>query len=150
MAKATANGQFDRRSVLDRAQSLTQQGKVPQAIEAYESVVRHDPEDWSSANTLGDLLVRAGLTQQAIREYTRIADHLAKAGFLARAGAIYKKVLKLNPTHVEALRESESLQVQRIAQAGGPSRQSPEAPVEASPTANVTPVEPVLDTSPTT
>ena len=148
MAKVAGNGQFDRRSALNRAQSLMQQGKVPQAIEAYELVVRHDPDDWSSANNLGDLLVRAGQTQQAIGEYTRIADHLAKAGFLARAGAIYKKVLKLNPTHVEALRESESLQVQRIAQAGGPSRQSPAASVATSPAAIATPVEPVLNTSP--
>lgn len=123
MAKSATDGRFDRRSALDKAQSLMQQGKVPQAIEAYEQVVRHDPTDWSSANTLGDLLVRAGLGQQAIREYTRIADDLAKAGFLARAGAIYKKVLRLNPEHVDALRETESLQVQRFAQVSGPSRQ---------------------------
>ena len=99
------------------------EGKVPQAIEAYAQVVRHDPADWSSGNTLGDLLVRAGLTQQAIREYTRVADDLAKAGFLARAAAIYKKVLRLNPKHEDALRETESLQVQRLAQASGPSRE---------------------------
>lgn len=134
MAKTATDGRFDRRSALDKAQSLMQQGKVPQAIEAYEQVVRHDPTDWSSGNTLGDLLVRAGLTQQAIGEYTRVADELAKAGFLARAGAIYKKVLRLNPKHVDALRETESLQVQRFAQVSGPSRQpaSQAAPEPAS------------------
>jgi tetratricopeptide (TPR) repeat protein len=123
MAKIATDGRFDRRSALDKAQSLVQQGKVAQAIEAYEQIVRHDPTDWNSGNTLGDLLVRAGLTQQAIREYTRVADDLAKEGFLARAGAIYKKVLRLNPTHVDALRETESLQVQRFAQASRPSHQ---------------------------
>ena len=145
MDKTATHRRFDRRLALDKAQILMQQGKVPQAIEAYTQVVRHNPADWSSANTLGDLFVRAGLTQQAIHEYTRIADDLAKAGFFARAGAIYKKVLRLNPKHVDALRETESLQVQRFAPAGGSSRQSPaQAPSEpGSPTATDSLAEPV-------
>jgi tetratricopeptide (TPR) repeat protein len=145
MAKSATHRRFDRRSALDKAQILMHQGKVPQAIEAYTEIVRHDPADWSSANTLGDLFVRAGLTQQAIDEYARIADDLANAGFFARAGAIYKKVLRLDPKHVDALRQTESLQGQRFAQTGGPSRQSPaQAPSEpASQTATASAAEAV-------
>lgn len=146
MAKtAAADGRFDRRSVLDNAQRLVQQGKVAQAIDAYEQVVRHDPSDWGSANMLGDLLVRAGHSERAIREYVRIADDLANAGFAARAGAIYKKVLRLNPQHAEALRQTESLQVQRLWKAGAPIRPVEEQQVqhEAAPAANAPHPEPV-------
>ena len=140
-----ADGLFDRRSVLDSAQRLVQQNKVPQAIEAYEQLVRHDPSDWSSANTLGDLLVRARLVDQAIREYLRIADYLAGAGFLARAGAIYKKVLRLDPQHVDALRQTESVHLQRFAKPGGQAQQVQE-PVRVDPeppAMNPAPAEPM-------
>ena len=126
MANPAADGRFDRRTALDNAQRLAQQNKLSQAIEAYEQVTRQDPGDWASANTFGDLLVRANRTDQAIREYLRVARHQTDAGFVARAGAIYKKVLRLDPTHVEALRETESLNIQRFAKAGDPAKRAVE------------------------
>lgn len=123
MAKM-ADGRFDRRAVLENAQRLAQQNKVSQAIEAYEQLVRHDPSDWSSANTLGDLLVRARLVDQAIGEYVRIAHYLVSTGFLARAGAIYRKVLRLDPKHADALRQTESLNIQRFAKPGDTPRRA--------------------------
>jgi tetratricopeptide (TPR) repeat protein len=114
MAKTAANV-FNRRAVLDRAQLLVQRNKLPMAIEAYEQLVQHNPADWNSANTLGDLLVRTGLVERAIREYVRTAEHLASSGFLARASAIYQKLLRLDPGHPEALRHVEALNIERFA-----------------------------------
>ena len=133
MANLAADGRFDRRAALDNAQRLVQQNKLSQAIEAYERLTRQDPSDWASANTLGDLLVRAHRADQAIREYLRVAHYLTSTGFLARAGAIYRKVLRLDPTHVEALRETESLNIQRFAKPGDQARRVEEAQARVDP-----------------
>ena len=126
MANQATDGRFDRRTALDKAHRLAQQNKLSQAIEAYEQVTRHDPTDWASANTFGDLLVRANRTDQAICEYLRVARHQTAAGFFARAGAIYKKVLRLDPTHVEALGEAESLNPRRFTTPGDPAKRGGE------------------------
>ena len=60
-------------------------------------VLEDQPRDWNTANTLGDLYVRAGQPDKAIAQYTRIADHLVHEGFFSRAAAIYKKILKIKP-----------------------------------------------------
>ena len=41
--------------------------------------------------------VRAGQTDKAVAQYTRIADHLAHEGFFPRAAALHKKILKIRP-----------------------------------------------------
>ena len=133
MANLAADGRFDRRAALDNAQRLVQQNKLSPAIEAYERLTRQDPSDWASANTLGDLLVRAHRADQAIREYLRVAHYLTSTGFLARAGAIYRKVLRLDPTHVEALRETESLNIQRFAKPGDQARRVEETQARVDP-----------------
>ena len=133
MANLARGGRFDRRAALDNAQRLVQQNKLSQAIDAYEQLTRQDPSDWTSANTLGDLLVRAHRADQAIREYLRVAQCLTSTGFLARAGAIYQKVLRLDPTHAEALRQMESLNIQRFAKPGDQANRVPEAQVRVDP-----------------
>jgi len=133
MANMATDGRFDRRALLANAQRLVQQNKVPQAIQAYEQLVQHDPGDWTSANTLGDLLVRARLVDQATREYIRIAHYLVSTGFLARAGAIYKKVLRLDPRHAVALRQTEYLNIQRLVKPAHPSHGLTEAVVRVNP-----------------
>jgi len=133
MANLAGDGRFDRRAALDNAQRLVRQNKLSPAIEAYERLTRQDPSDWASANTLGDLLVRAHRADQAIREYLRVAHHLTSTGFLARAGAIYQKVLRLDPTHVEALRETESLNIQRFTKPGDQAKRVGETQVQVDP-----------------
>jgi len=133
MANLAGDGRFDRRAALDNAQRLVQQNKLSPAIEAYERLTRQEPSDWASANTLGDLLVRARRTDQAIREYLRVAHCLTTMGFHARAGAIYKKVLRLDPTHVEALRETESLNIQRFTKPGDQAKRVGETQVQVDP-----------------
>jgi tetratricopeptide (TPR) repeat protein len=133
MEKMAAEERFDRRALLENAQHLVQQNKVSQAIHAYEQLVRHDPGDWNSANTLGDLLVRARHVDQAIREYIRIAHYLVSTGFLARASAIYKKVLRLDPTNADALRQTQSLNIQRFTKPDHPSRGVLQSPIQAAP-----------------
>lgn len=88
---------IDRDSTLKKAEKLLRQGRLEGAIAEYVKVAEDYPKDWPTANTLGDLYVRAGLTEKAAAQYARIADHFAHEGFLPKASALYKKILKIRP-----------------------------------------------------
>ena len=94
---------IDRAAILRNAEKLLRQGKLEPAIVEYLRVVQDQPRDWNTANALGDLYVRAGQTDKAIEQFARIADSLSNEGFLPKAGALYKKILKLKPDHEHAL-----------------------------------------------
>jgi len=79
------------------------QGRLDAAIEEYASVVEAFPRDWNTANLLGDLYIRAGRTERAVTQYARIADLLAADGFLSKAAALYKKIVKISPDDENAM-----------------------------------------------
>ncbi|HVB37433.1 MAG TPA: tetratricopeptide repeat protein, partial [Vicinamibacterales bacterium] len=87
----------DRDTALRKAEKLLRQGRLDQAIEEYVRIVEEHPHDLTSANALGDLCVRAGQVEQAVAQYARIAGYLAREGFLSKAAALYKKILKIRP-----------------------------------------------------
>jgi tetratricopeptide (TPR) repeat protein len=88
---------FDREDTLKKAEKLLRQGRLDAAIAEYARVIEDQPRDWNTANTLGDLYARAGQTDKAAAQYTKIADHLFHEGFYPRAAALYKKILKIKP-----------------------------------------------------
>jgi tetratricopeptide (TPR) repeat protein len=100
---------FDREAALKAAEKALKLGKVDAAIAEYVKVVEAQPRDWNSANSLGDLYVRAKKIERGVEQYTRIADHLAEEGFYAKALALYKKILKLKPDHEYSLLQSGDL-----------------------------------------
>jgi tetratricopeptide (TPR) repeat protein len=88
---------LDRDATLKKAEKLLRQGRLELAIAEYLRVVEESPRDWSTANTLGELYARAGQPQQAVGQYTRIAQHFVDEGFYPKAAALYRKILKLVP-----------------------------------------------------
>jgi tetratricopeptide (TPR) repeat protein len=100
---------FDRAATLRQAEKLLRHGKLDAAIAAYASVLEQQPTDWNTANTLGDLYVRVGQSERAAEQFSRSADRLIAEGFLAKAGAVYKKVLKLKPDDEHALMQAGEL-----------------------------------------
>ena len=94
---------IDRAATLRQAEKLLRQGKLDQAIAEYLRVVTEQPRDWNTANILGDLYVRAKQIDKAVEQYLRIADGLSGDGFLPKAGALYKKILKVKPDDERAL-----------------------------------------------
>src|SRR5262249_45801313 len=71
------------------------------------------PRDWNTANTLGDLYMRGRQIDKAVEQYVRIADHLYAEGFYPKAGALYKKVLKVKPDHEPSLLKSAEVAAQQ-------------------------------------
>ena len=93
----------DRDDTLKKAEKLLKQGKMAAAIEEYVRLVEDKPDDWNSANALGDLYVKAGQADRAAEQFNRAADHLYGEGFFPRASAVYKKVLKVQSNDDHAL-----------------------------------------------
>ena len=94
---------LDRAATLRTAEKLIRQGKLDAAIAEYRKVLDDQPKDWNTVNTLGDLLFRAGQIDKAVDEYERIADHFATEGFLSKAVALYRKILKIKPDQERAM-----------------------------------------------
>ena len=94
---------FDREGTLRKAEKLLRQGKLDLAIAEYRAVIEDQPADWNTANTLGDLYFRARQIDKAIAQYNDIAAHLANEGFLSKAVALYKKILKIKPDEERAM-----------------------------------------------
>ena len=88
---------IDREDTLKKAEKLLRQGRLEAAIAEYLRVLEDQPRDWTTANTLGDLYVRAGQADKAAAQYGRIAEHFMEEGFYPKAGALFKKLLKLTP-----------------------------------------------------
>ena len=104
---------MDREDILWKAEKLVKQGRLNLAITEYKRVVDEYPEDWGTANTLGDLYLRAQQVDKAVEQYSRIADHLALEGFLPKAAALYKKTLKIKPTDEHALLQAADIAVRQ-------------------------------------
>ena len=93
----------DRDAALKKAEKLLRQGKLDGAIEEYVRLIEDQPGDWNSINALGDLYLRAGNSDRAVEQFTRVADHLFAEGFYPKAAALYKKALKVKSDHEHTL-----------------------------------------------
>lgn len=94
---------IDRAGALRNAEKLVKQGRLDQAIAEYVRAVDESPDDWTTANTLGDLYAKNAQSDKAVECYGRIADSFFASGFLPKAAALYKKILKLKPDAEHAL-----------------------------------------------
>src|SRR4029450_11270994 len=92
---------FNKAKALRQAEKHVQQGKINAAIEAYAKIAEFDPADLTVINTLGDLLVRAGRVEEAIVNFTKIAENYRENGFTLKAIAMFKKISKLDTQNVE-------------------------------------------------
>lgn len=86
---------IDREATLKKAEKLLRAGKLDGAIAEYVRLAEEFPNDWAIVNSLGDLYARAGQPENAATQFARIADHLYAEGFMPKAAAVYKKVLKI-------------------------------------------------------
>ena len=92
---------LDRVKTNANAEKFVRSGKIPEAIAEYRKLAEDNSRDMGVLNKLGDLCVRAGKTQDAIRYFLRIAEFYASDGFFLKAIAMYKKVSKLDPANLD-------------------------------------------------
>ncbi len=100
---------LDRTKTLASAEKLVKTGKLVEAIAEYKKLADDNPRDMNNFNKLGDLYLRAGKTQDAIRHFLRIAEFYASDGFFLKAIAMYKKISKLDPSNMDCLQKLATL-----------------------------------------
>lgn len=111
----------DLRALKDKAAELAARGKVEKAAETYRSVLQVDPHDAASRQRLADLLRRADRVPEAVAEYAAVAEQYARQGLLAKAIALCKAILELDPDHVTTQATLAELYAAR-ARTAGPTR----------------------------
>ena len=94
---------FDKEKTLINAQKYVLKGQSEKAIKEYEKLLKASPKDIRSHLKLGDLLLKNGENEKAIGEYLRVAELYVEEDLSSRAISIYKKVLSIDPRHLEAL-----------------------------------------------
>ncbi len=87
--------------IIAQAQKLAAQGKFDKAIAEYEKVVKDDPSDIRTWLKMGDLFTRMGSRGDATATYIKVAEQYQKAGFHLKAVAVYKQIVKIDPTLIE-------------------------------------------------
>lgn len=91
---------INRDKVLDGAERLLARGKVEAAIQEYRKVLAETPKDIALLNKVGDLYVRINRNDDAVRLFLQLASGYSDDGFFVKAIAIYKKILKFDPTRM--------------------------------------------------
>jgi tetratricopeptide (TPR) repeat protein len=104
---------LDRTKTALNADKFVRSGKIVEAIAEYKKLIEDNPRDMNVINKMGDLCVRAGKTQDAIRYFLRIAEFYSSDGFFLKAIAMYKKVSKLDPANMDCYQKLAGLYQQQ-------------------------------------
>ena len=94
---------FDREGTLRKAEKLLRQGRLDLAIAEYRASSRISRPTGTPPTRSAICIFGAGQVDKAVAEYSRIADHLANEGFLPKAVALYRKILKIKPDEERAM-----------------------------------------------
>ncbi len=92
---------FNKEKTLKTAQKYVSQGKLENAIKEYEKLLKHEPNDPTLLNTVGDLNLSIKRTQTAINYFKKVAQKYIDGGFYGRALAVYRKIVRAEPTNLE-------------------------------------------------
>ncbi len=93
----------DRGKVIATAQKHVAKGNFDRAIVEYRKLVADNPKDVRTWLKIGDLHTRKGSRGEAVETYLRVAGFYASEGFYLKAVAVYKQVLKLDPSRTAVL-----------------------------------------------
>ena len=94
---------FNKAKILQTGEKYVLQGKLAAAIDEYNKILKRDPRDLMTLNTVGDLYVRAGRNDEAIKCFYNLAEKSVEGGFVPRAIAVYKRITKIDPEAMPAL-----------------------------------------------
>jgi tetratricopeptide (TPR) repeat protein len=83
------------------ADAAEKKGDSAKAIELLKQIVQDNPRDWNTVNRIGDLYAKLNKLKEANEQYVKVARYFADDGFYLKAIAVWKKVLRNDPSLVE-------------------------------------------------
>jgi len=91
----------NKNKIIAQAQKFTEKGQLEKAIGEYQKLLQAEPNDIRTWLKIGDLYTRMGARKEATDTYLRVAEQYTSSGFYLKAVAVYKQILKLDPTLLE-------------------------------------------------
>ncbi len=88
---------INKRKVLDAARKHVQKGARAKAFKEYGKLLAADPQDAKLLLEVGDTYRRWGEVEEAISHYTKVASLHRGEGYDARAIAVLKQIINLDP-----------------------------------------------------
>lgn len=92
---------YNREKLHKNAQKYVASGKIENAIKEYEKILEQEPLDQSILNTVGDLYTMLKRPSSALVYFLRAAQRLIDDGFYGKALAIYRKIVRAEPSNLE-------------------------------------------------
>lgn len=89
---------MDKNKIIEAAAKLVAKGAYDKAIKEYQKVLDADPKDVRILQKMGELYVKKNDNAQAATYFTRVAESYTNDGFFLKSVALYKQVLKLDPS----------------------------------------------------
>ncbi len=89
---------MDKNKIIQAATKFVQKGQFDKAIREYQRIIEDDPKDIRILLKVGELYQKRGDNREAAATLLKVADSYASDGFFLKAAAVYKQVLKLNPS----------------------------------------------------
>ncbi len=83
------------------ADAAEKAGRFDKAIELLKQIVQENPKDWNTVNRIGDLHAKLNNLKAANEQYQKVAKYYADDGFYLKAIAVWKKVLRNDPSLLE-------------------------------------------------
>src|SRR5438045_2297566 len=91
------------RELRDKVDDALRRGKLEEALDALEGLEFLEPEVPRWPHRKGDLLRRLGHTERAVSAYEMAVRLYADSGFVARAVAMAKTILGIDPSRTDVL-----------------------------------------------
>jgi len=88
--------------------------RVNRALDLYELIEKREPDEPRWAHRTGDLLQRMGRKADAVLAYERCVELYAAKGFVARAAAMARVILAIDPSKREVLERVDPKAAQRL------------------------------------
>ena len=89
-------------------------GRLNEALDLYELIEKQRPDEPRWSHRRGDLLQRMGRKADAVLAYERAVDLYAAKGFVARAAAMAKLILAIDPSKGEVLERVDPRAARRL------------------------------------
>ncbi len=93
---------LNKRKVLEAARKHAQKGAKAKALKEYNKLLQEDARDAKLLLEVGDAYRRWGQNEEAIAQYGKVAQQYRQDGFDARAVAVFKQILNLDPKNYPA------------------------------------------------
>lgn len=97
----------NQRTLRDKLERAQRRERFTEALAVLDELQRLEPKASRWPHKRGDVLRRMGRREDAIRAYERAVDLYAQEGFLARAVAMAKTIVSLDPKRTDALKRVE-------------------------------------------